>query len=447
MKALIVRAGRWTIAAYAATQLMRLVTNIVLARLLAPELLGVMVIVNGVRAGVAQLTDFGINQSIVVNRNGGNPDFYDTAWTVNLVRGIFIWLACVAIAAPLARFYQIDSLAAVFPVAGLFFVFGGCTSMAVPLLQKRMQFVRLNVFDILLDLFGFMGQVVLALISPTIWALVFGGLLSFATRMVGSYFLIPGLRHRLHISKQFTRQIATFGTWILIASIASVFSTYYDRLYLGKVIPLDLLGVYGVARALSEPVGLLVGRLNQVIIFPLIASSSAMPRPRLRTQLVSVRLIFVLVAALGVSAVAATADFVVGALYDQRYQAAAWIAPMLIVGSWFAIICDLNESTLLGFGRPSYSAVASSFKLGWLLIGLPIGFAAYGAPGAVIVVAASDLFRYAPILVGQVRAGFSFAAQDLAATLVFVACIGLFEWLRWVSGFGTSFAHLPLAVW
>jgi O-antigen/teichoic acid export membrane protein len=131
-----------------------------------------------------------------------------------------------------------------------------------------------------------MGQVVLALISPTIWALVFGGLLSFATRMVGSYFLIPGLRHRLHISKQFTRQIATFGTWILIASIAFVFSTYYDRLYLGKVIPLDLLGVYGVARALSEPVGLLVGRLNQVIIFPLIASSSAMPRPRLRTQLV-----------------------------------------------------------------------------------------------------------------------------------------------------------------
>jgi O-antigen/teichoic acid export membrane protein len=115
---------------------MRLVTNIVLARLLAPELLGVMVIVNGVRAGVAQLTDFGINQSIVVNRNGGNPDFYDTAWTVNLVRGIFIWLACVAIAAPLARFYQIDSLAAVFPVAGLFFVFGGCTSMAVPLLQN-----------------------------------------------------------------------------------------------------------------------------------------------------------------------------------------------------------------------------------------------------------------------------------------------------------------------
>ena len=69
--------------------------------------------------------------------------------------------------------------------------------------------------------------------------------------------------------------------------------------------PLDLLGVYGVSRALSEPVGLLVGRLNHVIIFPLIASSAGMPRARLRAQLVSVRLIFVLVAAIGVSALAA----------------------------------------------------------------------------------------------------------------------------------------------
>jgi O-antigen/teichoic acid export membrane protein len=443
MKTLIVRAGRWTIASYAATQLMRLLTNIVLARLLAPELLGIMVIVNGVRTGVALLTDFGIAQSIVVDRNGDNPDFYNTAWTINLIRSIVLWLVCVAIAAPLARFYQIDSLAAIFPVAGLFFVFGGCTSMAVPLLQKRIQFVRLNVFDIILDLFGFMGQVILALISPTIWALVFGGLLSFAARMVGSYFLIPGLRHRLHLSKRFARQIATFGKWIFIGSIAFVFSTYFDRLYLGKVMPLDLLGVYGVSRALSEPVGLLVGRLNHVIIFPLIASSAGMPRARLRAQLVSVRLIFVLVAAIGVSALAATADFVVGALYDQRYQAAAWMVPMLMRGSWFAIICDLNESTLLGFGRPSYSAIANGFKLGWLLIGLPIGFAAYGAAGAVIVVAASDLFRCVPIFIGQVRAGFSFAAQDSAATLVFFACVGICEWLRWVSGLGTSFANLP----
>ena len=80
-----------------------------------------MVIVNGVRTGVALLTDFGIAQSIVVNRNGDNPDFYNAAWTINLIRSIVLWLVCVAIAAPLARFYQIDSLAAIFPVAGLFF--------------------------------------------------------------------------------------------------------------------------------------------------------------------------------------------------------------------------------------------------------------------------------------------------------------------------------------
>ena len=317
MKTLIVRAGRWTIASYAATQLMRLLTNIVLARLLAPDLLGIMVIVNGVRTGVALFTDFGIAQSIVVNRNGDNPDFYNAAWTINLIRSI-VRLVCVAIAAPLARFYQIDLLAAIFPgcrallrVRGLHVDGGPAPAEAHSVRAAR--WFRHHPRSVWLHGAGDFG----AYQPHDMGAGFRGDAFSFAARMVGKDFLIPGLRHRLHLSKRFARQIATFGKWIFIGSIAFVFSTYFDRLYLGKVMPLDLLGVYGVSRALSEPVGLLVGRLNHVIIFPLIASSAGMPRARC-AQLVSGRLIFLLVAAIGVSALAATADFVVGALYDRR---------------------------------------------------------------------------------------------------------------------------------
>jgi hypothetical protein len=34
--------------------------------------------------------------------------------------------------------------------------------------------------------------------------------------------------------------------------------------------------------------------------------------------------------------------------------------------------------------------------------------------------------------------------QDLLVTLAVFSLIGFWEWLRWVSGFGTSFESLPI---
>jgi O-antigen/teichoic acid export membrane protein len=442
---LILRGGGWTIAAFGASQALRLATNIALARLLAPELFGIMAIVTSVSTGVALMTDAGIGQNIVVNRNAEKPEFYDTAWTINLIRGLVLSLVCLVIAGPVARFYGIEVLTVIFPVAGLAFVFGGLSSMAPALVQKRLRFKRLNAFDLALQAIGFPVLVLLAVITPTIWALVFSRVFSSAMSMIGSYVLLPGIRHRPHISREYAGQIVAFSKWIFISSIAWFLSMNFDRLYLGKVIPLDLLGVYGIARALSEPVSLMVMRLSGVIIFPLVAASVELPRPHFRAQLASIRLVFLLAAAVGLSTLAAGADLLVSFLYDQRYQAAGWMAPLLIAGAWFSVIGNLNESTLMGLGKPAYGAVANGLKLGWLMVGLPLGFAAYGPLGAVIAVAAADLSRYAPVFVGQLRARFSFGRQDLAASLLMFGLLALWEWLRWVLGFATLFDNIPIA--
>jgi O-antigen/teichoic acid export membrane protein len=440
----IVRGSGWTTAAFGASQFLRFASNLVLARLLSPDLFGIMAIVTSVRTGISLFTDVGIGQNIIYNDNAENPDFYNTAWTINLIRCLALSLVCFAAAVPLARFYRVQELSIVLPVAGLSFVLAGLTSLARPLVQKRMQYIKLNSFDFVIDLIGYTGLVILAFIHPTIWGLVFGGLFVSATSMVGSYVLLPSVRHRLHISEQFAWEIIGFGKWIFISSIAYFLSMNFDRLYLAKVVSLNLLGVYGVARAFSEPVTLLVTRLSNIIIFPLVVASKEIPRPQFRRQLASIRMVFLLAMAAGLSVLVASADVLIRLLYDQRYQAASWMVPVLFAGAWFSIMCNLNESTLLGFGKPSYAAFANGTKLGWLLIGLPLGFATSGPLGAVVVVAVSDLFRYVPIFIGQVRARFSFGMQDLAATLVVFGLISFWEWVRWVLGFNTIISNLPI---
>jgi O-antigen/teichoic acid export membrane protein len=434
----------WTIGAYGLGTALRTGTNIVLARLLAPDIFGTMLIVYTLRMGIELISDVGISQNIVYNKNADDPEFYNTAWSLQLLRSVILWLVFLAAAVPIAQFYHSPVLALAIPVTSFSLVLAGLSSISKPLLQKKLQIARLNLYETIVAFIGSAATILFAYLNPTIWALVFGGLLGSAASMIGSYFLLSGVKQRFYLSRQYSRQILNFGKWIFVSSIVFFLSMYVDRLYLGKVVPLELLGVYGIARSISDLSGNLVLQLGNVVLFPFVASHSQTPRTDLRNRLAPIRAKFLLLAAFGFSLFATTADLAIRILYDQRYQAASWMLPVLIVGSWFSVLAYVNESTLLGLGKPSYSAASNGLKLAFLAIGLPVMVKISGLLGGVMVVALADLCRYVPILIGQRRERFSFGLQDLGLTSAVVATIALFEWLRWISGFGTSFDTLPI---
>jgi O-antigen/teichoic acid export membrane protein len=434
----------WTLASFGGGQLIRLSTNVILTRLLAPQLFGIMVIVNALKTGVELVSDVGIGQSIVYNKNADDPDFCNTAWTLRSIRGLLLWGVVCAAAAPIAHFYENPTLLLILPIASFVLVISGFSSINQYLIQRKLQIAKLTAYEIISGAFWAVGQVTLAYFIPTIWALVFGLLFGSAIEMIGSYFLLPEVRHRFKISKSYTWQILHFGKWIFLSSTVYFLSISFDRFYLAGVMPLALLGVYGISRSISEMLSMLVVRLGNVVIFPFIASHSHLPPAVLRDQLVSIRLTFLLIAAFGFSFSAATVDLAIKIVFDQRYHAAGWMVPVLIIGSWISILCSLNESTLLGLGKPIYGAIANSVKLGWLLIALPVSFIQFGVGGSIVVIAVSDTWRYLPILIGQNRMSFAFGVQDLLMTLLVFGLVGIFETLRWLVGLGTSFESLPI---
>jgi hypothetical protein len=113
--------------------------------------------------------------------------------------------------------------------------------------------------------------------------------------------------------------------------------------------------------------------------------------------------------------------------------------PVLTLGSWFSMLATTNESTLLGLGVPSYTAIANSVRFLLLAAGLPLSLKFDGLRGAIVTLVLVEVCRYAPVYIGQRRQRFSFGAQDVAITLAMFAMIGLWELLRWVCGLGTSF--------
>jgi O-antigen/teichoic acid export membrane protein len=288
------------------------------------------------------------------------------------------------------------------------------------------------------------ASVLFAYLSPTVWALVFGTLFSSALTMIGSYFLLPGVTQKFYLSKRFAWEILHYGKWIFVSSTISFLSANFDRLYLPTVVPLSLFGIYGIASSISGLLIPLVYLLGQDVLFPFITAHSHVARRELHEQVASMRGKFLMLAALGFSFFVATADLAIKILYDERYQAASWMLPVLFIGSWFSMMAYLNESTLLSLGKPSYNAASNTLKFIFILIGLPLSVRLFGLLGGITVIASADLCRYVPGLIGLRRARFSFGMQDFLFALAMLFLVALWEWLRFILGFGTSFDSLPI---
>ena len=99
LRARVLRAGAWTLGSYAAGQFIRLGSNLIMTRLLMPEMFGLMALAHVLIAGLHMFSDLGLHHSVVQHQRGDDPVFLDTVWTVQIVRGGVIWLAALGLSA------------------------------------------------------------------------------------------------------------------------------------------------------------------------------------------------------------------------------------------------------------------------------------------------------------------------------------------------------------
>ena len=92
------RGSALTAGSYAITQGLRLGSNLILTRLLFPEAFGLMALVSVFLVGLAMFSDIGIGPAISHSKRGDEPGFLDTAWTLQVARGVILWLGASALA-------------------------------------------------------------------------------------------------------------------------------------------------------------------------------------------------------------------------------------------------------------------------------------------------------------------------------------------------------------
>lgn len=437
----VVRGVAWTTGTYAFSVIIRFGSNVILARLLSPELFGILLIINTVRQGIELGSDVGLAQNVVQNSVGNTPAFYNTVWVMQIARGLGIGAILLLCAGPIAALYSVPITP--FEISAAILVVAGFASTSIFLLQRNMQLAKTNLFDLAQDAIAAVILIVAAIHSPTIESLLIGVLLAQVVRTVWSFFLTP-VANRFEFHKGYAFEVLFFGRWIFLASMLSFLCASFDRLYIGKVAPLAIVGIYGIARSLADIPTSLAARIGYSVIFPTVSLAQKAPREEVRARLSSIRFKLLLVAAICVAGGVSVSDIAVKLIYDARYQDASWMLPLLLFGVWLAILCALNEYAMLGLGKPSYNVFGSGLKLAYYVTILPLAYRSLGILGAILAIAFSEIGRYLAIAVGQRRERFSFFWQDAAATIFFVVLVVTMSWLRSVAGLGTAFENVPL---
>jgi O-antigen/teichoic acid export membrane protein len=285
-------------------------------------------------------------------------------------------------------------------------------------------------------------MIIWAKISPTIWALVIGNLIMGCVKMLGSHLLVPEEKNKFAWDKTALKDLVNFGRWIMLATAMTFLATQTDKLMLGKLFPLDFLGVYTVAYTFADLPRQVMNQVNSKVMFPVISQQIHLPRAVLKEKILEKRWLLLLAILLGLTFLICFGDWIILILYDQRYHAGAWILPILAAGLWVAVLAMTIDPVLYALGKPKYIAFGNFGKFIYMLLLLPLSYHLAGVFGVIIVIAANDLPFYIAVLYGVCQENLNPIKQDLQATSLLLALVSLFLIGRWSLGGGLPISLL-----
>ena len=419
----VIAGSAWTMASFGLGQLLRFASNIVLARLLSPEIFGLMALVNLFLRGTQMLSDVGIGPSVTQSARGESRDFLATAWTLQLVRGAVLALLCLALARPMGWFYDQPTLAPLIAVSALTVLLPSLNSTSLYVLGRRMEMRALSVLEIGSQIAAIVLMIGWARISPTAWSLVAGAIVGGLVKLIASHLLLRGGYDRLRWDPACARELIGYGKWIFVSTMLTFFAAELDRLVFGKMIPIGELGVYSIATMIAGMPVQAILAVGSSIAFPAYSRIHREGRDvgrafdRLRRPLV-------VVGGVLLSGLVACGDQLIAVLYDARYAGAGWILRVLAISGWFLVLECTNGALLLARGAPNLVALGNAGKIAGLAGLMPAGFRWFGFAGAIAGVVQAEAIKYIVSAWSLARHHVAAWRRDLVFTVVFACAVG-----------------------
>jgi O-antigen/teichoic acid export membrane protein len=421
------RGSAFELGGYGLSSVLRLGGNIVLSRLLFPEAFGLSAEVALVMNGLIMLSDVGIRQCVIRSPRGDDATFLNTAFTMQVIRGLVLTILGLAAATPVAHFwFREPALTGPLLVASFQQLILGFHSTAEYTLRRHLRLGVVNGLDLAKQVIGLTVTVIWARAHPSVWALIGGNLAGVAFSAGASHFLPVGYRNRFRWEVAAYKELSVFGRWIMGSSSITFFANQGDRALFGRLLGAAQLGVYQVASELPAAAANIVERLVGGILYPVLSAKGLDgDRKELRLLYYKIRLPIDIIAQGGLGLLCGGGVWLVHLLWDPRWWAAAWMLPFLCVRVATSCLIQPTETCMVSMGLPRYGFLRSLLRGVTVWIAIPLGFWFAGVRGLVWAVALCELPTLLLLWPAFWRLSVLRIERELLAILIFLTAFGL----------------------
>jgi len=421
----VAKGAAWMVALRVAFRAISVVSQLILVRLLSPTDFGLVASASVIYGMLGMLSELSTSLALMQMPNPTRQD-YDTAWTLGVLRGVVISVMLWLIA-PLMGDYMRDPrvtdivhVLAVAPVVSAF------ASVGLVTLQRRLEFGRLFLYQLLGKVVAFLIAVAIAIIYRNYWALVFGGFAAQFLTVPLSYAFAP---YRPAFSLASARALLSFSKWLFVNNALTMLDVSLMTLTLGRLNGVRDVGLYQVSYDLAA---LPASEVAAPIRGPMYAGYArvADDPPALRQQVLTGFALLVMVVLPMSIGIATTSDYVVHVALGAQWTDAAPIVTLCALYTLFDAIGHFTGGIYIArhAQRPYVAIMAVSLLIRVLLV-VPAAMLG-GVLAAVAAIAVSALINavlWFAYLRRLILVGWSDLAhvtwRSGAATAVMAACV------------------------
>jgi O-antigen/teichoic acid export membrane protein len=384
LKMKTVRGSMITAAALLGIRPITMIFDIILLRLLVPEVFGLialgMILINMTNL----FTDLGMRQAIVQTRHDIKK-VTQYAFIIVITGSVLVNLLVILFAPPLARLLGggqplvpvIIALSFIITIDGLWVVPDG-------ILRRNLRFKEMALAQFVSDLIGSLTSIILAYLGFGVWSLVIGSITGKSLRGLLLWFYArPWFWLRPQgWDREVAESVVRFGVPTTGSGMLRYFSTQWDTWFVGRTLGLTAVSFYSRAFDLTTRISdILTNTLFGQVLFPSYARLQD-DRPRLaRAYLKSTSLVLMLMVPVSLGLLV-TAPLLVPVLLGDQWR------PMIPVWQIFCVYgltrpISTNSSPLfLAAGKPKNNVTASLVVIGVMVPLVVLLIGPYGILGA-----------------------------------------------------------------
>ena len=242
LKNLAIRGGTITVIVQGVKYLLRIISTIILARILTPSDFGLVAMVGVLINLVTMFKDIGLSMATIQKSEINHNQISNLFW-INVLIGFLIALFVSAISPIISWFYGEQRLIGITISLGSTFIFFGLTAQHHALLKRQMRFFLIGIVEISAMLLSALISILLALQGEGYWSIVFREIFLSAFIAIGVWIVCkwrPGFPKK-DVS---VKEMLMFGGNITISNLIRYFGNNSDKLLLGKFYGSNPLGLY-----------------------------------------------------------------------------------------------------------------------------------------------------------------------------------------------------------